>query len=216
MYHVCWSCGSYRADKLIDLERQAAICPDCGFAHSFRAGPLLLVGGASGSGKSAMAQRLLGARDDVVILDADIIWSAAFDTPADGYRAFFTTWLRLCLGIGQAGRPAVLFGAGFAVPGNIEPLPERRYFSAARYLALTCDDAVIEARLRARPAWRDAGGREFIEGQLAFNRWLREPPADVAPLLTQLDTGAASLAETQAAVSRWIDGALAARQGAAS
>jgi hypothetical protein len=102
----------------------------------------------------------------------------------------------------------VLFGAGFAVPANIEPLAERRYFSAVRYLALTPDDGVIEARLRARPAWREAGGREFIDGQLAFNRWLREPPAGVAPLLARIDTGAASLAETSAAVGRWIDGAL--------
>jgi hypothetical protein len=95
------------------------------------------------------------------------------------------------------------------VPANIEPLVERRYFSAVRYLALTCDDATLEARLRARPAWREAAGRGFLDGQLAFNRWLRNPPADVAPLLAQLDTGAASLAETSAAVSRWIDGALA-------
>jgi hypothetical protein len=211
MYHVCWSCGSYRADKLIEPSGPAAICPDCGFAHPFRAAPLLLVGGASGSGKSAIAQRLLGTRDDAVILDADIIWGPAFDTPEDSYRAFFTTWLRLGLSIGQAGRPVVLFGAGCAVPGNIEPLPERRYFSTVRYLALTCDDAVIGARLRARPAWRDAGGRAFIEKQQAFNRWLREPPAEVAPLLTQLDTGVASLAETQAAVGRWIDGVLGER-----
>jgi hypothetical protein len=95
MYHVCWSCGSYRADKLIDPSSGAAICPDCGFAHPFRAVPLLLVGGASGSGKSALAQRLLGAREDVVLLDADIIWQPAFDTPEDGYRGFFSTWLRL-------------------------------------------------------------------------------------------------------------------------
>jgi hypothetical protein len=210
MYHVCWSCGSYRADKLIDPGGTAAICPDCGFAHPFRPLPLLLVGGASGSGKSALSQRLLGAREDVVLLDADIIWQPAFDTPEDGYRGFFSTWLRLCLSIGQSARPVVLFGAGFAVPANIEPLAERRYFSAVRYLALTCDDAVIEARLRARPAWRESDGGGFIEGQLAFNRWLREPPADVAPLLARIDTGATSLAETSAAVSRWIDGALAA------
>lgn len=212
MFHVCWSCGGYRPDKEIEPGGPVAICPECGFAHPFRALPLLLVGGASGSGKSTLCQQLLGARDDVVLLDADIVWGPAFDTPEDSYRAFFTTWLRLCLSIGQAERPVVLFGAGFAVPANIEPLAERRYFSTVRYLALTCDDATIEARLLARPEWRGAGGLGFIEAQQSFNRWLRSPPDDAAPLLDQLDTSSSSLAETRAALSRWIDGALAAER----
>jgi hypothetical protein len=80
------------------------------------------VGGASGAGKSAVCQALLGSRADVVLLDADILWQPAFNTPEDNYRAFFTSWLRLCLGIHQASRPVVLFGGGCAVSANIEPL----------------------------------------------------------------------------------------------
>jgi hypothetical protein len=208
MIFVCWSCGSYRPDKRVDPAGPVAVCPDCGFAHPFRLQPLLLVGGASGSGKSAIAQQLIGARDDVVGLDADILWQPAFDTPDDNYRSFFATWLRLCMNIGQAGRPVALFGAGFAVPANIEGLVERRYFSSVRYLALTCDDATLEARLLARPAWRGSGGRAFVEGQLAFNQWLREPPPEAAPLLTQLDTGTSTLAESSAAAGRWISDSL--------
>lgn len=213
MFHVCWSCGSYRPEKAIDRSGPAAVCPDCGFAHPFRALPLLLVGGASGAGKSTVCQRLLGARDDVIVLDADILWQPAFDTPGDGYRAFFASWLRLCLSLNQSGRPVALFGAGVAAPGNIEPLPERRYFSAVHYLALTCDDAALEARLRGRPAWRDSGQEPFIAQQLAFNRWLRDPPAEVAPLLSRLDTGATSLDATSAAVNSWLSAALAAGRG---
>ena len=95
------------------------------------------------------------------------------------------------------------------VPANVEPLAERRYVSVVRYLALTCDDAVLEARLQARPAWRDSGGETFIAGQLAFNRWLRDPPTEVAPFLSQLDTGASTLETTCAAVNSWLDDALA-------
>lgn len=208
MFHVCWSCGSYRPDKPIDRTQSEARCPECGFAHPFRALPLLLVGGASGAGKSSLAQRLLGTRDDVLVLDGDILWQPAFDSPDDNYRSFRTTWLRLCLSLHQSGRPVVLFSAGMVVPENVEPLMERRYFSAIRYLALTCDDAVLTARLRARPAWRESGQEAFINAQLAFNRWLREPPAAVAPLLDRLDTGAATLEESAAGVARWIDACL--------
>jgi hypothetical protein len=210
MYHVCWSCGSYRPDKLIDRSRSVARCPECGFAHLFRALPLLLVGGASGAGKSSLAQQLLGTRDDVVVLDGDLLWQPAFDTPGDNYLAFRTSWLRLCLSLHQSSRPVVLFSAGMVVPANVEPLAERRYFSTVRYLALTCDDAVLEARLRSRPAWRESGQEAFITAQLAFNRWLRDPPADVSPLLNRLDTGVATLEESAAAVASWIDSCLAA------
>jgi hypothetical protein len=102
----------------------------------------------------------------------------------------------------------VLFGGGCAVPANIEPLAERRYFSAVHYLALTCDDAELTARLRARPAWRNSAEEPFLSQQLAFNAWLREPPAEVAPLLTRLDTGAAAPAATVRAVDAWISAAI--------
>lgn len=203
MFHVCWGCGSYRPDKRIDPVGPLAICPECGRAHPFRSLPLLLVGGASGAGKSTVCQALLGTRDDVVLLEADIIWQPAFHTPDDNYRAFFSSWLRLCVSIHQAGRPVVLFGAGVAAPGNIEPLVERRFFSAVHYLALTCDDALLAARLRARPTWRASAEEPFLSHQVAFNRWLRDPPADVAPLMTRLDTGSAPEASA-ATVGQWI------------
>lgn len=208
MFHVCWACGSYRPDKRIDPAGPTAICPDCGHGHRFRMLPLLLVGGASCVGKSTVCQALLGARADVVPLDADILWQPAFNTPDDGYRAFFTSWLRLCLSIHQAGRPVVLFGGGCAVPANIEPLAERRYFADVRYLALTCDDAVLRARLRARPGWRNSAAEPFLSQQLAFNAWLRNPPDEVAALQNSLDTGAATPEATVAAVDGWISAAL--------
>ncbi len=202
MFNTCIQCGAYHADKTIDPGGPTAVCPACGHAYPFRQFPLLLIGGASGAGKSAVLHALIGRVDDVVLLESDILWRLSFDTPDDDYRDFFETWLRLAKNIGQSGRPAAIFGAGFVVPGNSESCVERRYFSAVSYLALVADEAVLTQRLQARPAWRESGGEAFIESQLAFNRWLLA--YDDTPPLTRLDTSVAPVAETAVAVVAWI------------
>jgi hypothetical protein len=204
MFHVCWGCGIYHADKIIDPDGPAAICPACGHRHPFRRLPLLLIGGASGAGKSSVCQALLGRLPEFVLLDADIIWQPAFDTPGDGYRAFFTTWLRLCLNIGQSGRPVALFGAGIGVPDALEPLVERRFFSTLHYLALTCDDDVLVTRLAERPAWRGTHDPAFQSAQVAFNRWYRVEGPGATPPVHVLDTTNRSVAETAEAVASWL------------
>ena len=154
MFSVCSECGEYRPDQIIDPDGSYAVCPECGHRRRFRSLPLFLVDGASGCGKSAVCQALGGEFDEVVALDSDILWGPEFDQPDDHYREFFETWLRMCKNIGQSGRPVLLFGGGFAVPGNIEACVERRYFSAVHYLALTCDAGLMLRRLRNRSAWR--------------------------------------------------------------
>jgi predicted kinase len=203
MFNTCYRCGLYRADKRIDPEGRRALCPECGFAHPFVQQPLYLVGGASGAGKSALCRRLVGELDDVVMLDSDILWQPEFNTPDDNYRAFFETWLRMAKNIGQSGRSVVIFGAGFAVPENVEPCVERRYLGDVHYLALVCDDDVLAARLRQRPAER-GNDDAYIVDHLVFNRWLKayvgEPP------LARVDT--TSMDEKTAAemVAQWIVG----------
>lgn len=209
MFNTCTACGQYRADKIIELHApiegmNSAVCPVCGHRHPFYQLPLLLVGGPSGAGKSAVANGLIGRLDRVVALETDILWRPEFDQPETQYRDFFETWLRMAKNIGQSARPVVLFGAGFAVPGNIEPCIERRYFSAVHYLALVCDDAVLAERLRQRPSWRGSGDEATIATQQAYNQWLmayNEP----TPTMTRLDTTAITLAQTAAAVAGWID-----------
>ena len=62
MLNCCYACGEYRADKIINDagERPVAACPQCGHAHPFVMLPLLIVTGASGTGKSTILQRLIG------------------------------------------------------------------------------------------------------------------------------------------------------------
>lgn len=205
MLNICENCGNYRADKTIDPSGPYAICPECGHRHNFRYSPLWVVSGASGSGKSTVCNRLAGRFQQVVILDSDILWREAFNTPENKYADFFETWLRMCKNIAQSGRPVVLFGAGAGVPENLENCIERRYFSTIHYLALVCPDEVLTQRLQDRPAWRLANLPEFIGEQKRFNQWfLNYNINGNQPAIRLLDTSLLSLEETAQEITTWI------------
>ncbi|MBX2999464.1 MAG: AAA family ATPase [Caldilineaceae bacterium] len=205
MFNVCYNCGLYCADKIIDPVGPFAVCPECGHRHPFLALPLMIVSGASGAGKSTVCNYLTGRAHDAVLLDADILWRSEFSKPEDNYRDFFDTWLRMAKNIGQSGRPVVLFGAGIGVPHNLEGCVERRYFSAIHYLSLVCDDDVLTQRLKQRPNWRQSSGHPFIEEQLSFNRWFREYNQTVGqPPITLVDTGTLTLEESARTLVDWM------------
>lgn len=208
MLNVCAQCGAYHADKVIDPAGPYAICPECGHLHLFRYLPLFIVGGASGTGKSAVCHALLAQdninRPDVIILDADILWRPEFAQPDDDYRGFFNTWLRMCKNIAQSGKTVTLFGAGAGVPGNIEPCVERRYFAAIHYLALVCNDDDLVTRLRNRPRWRESGNDAFIQTQLDFNHWYMTTGLTLTPPITLLDTTRTPVTETARQIDEWI------------
>ena len=203
MMNVCFQCGMYHADKIIDPAGPFAICPDCGFKHPFKLRPLLIVSGASGAGKTAVCQQLLGQTAQAVLLDSDIIWRPEFNTPDTHYRDFFELWLRICKNIAQSGRPVVLFGAGVGVPENVENCIERRYVSKIHYLALVCTDKTLSNRLQKRPAWRGAQNPGFVENNLRFNRWFQTYHG--SPEIKVIDTTNTALEKTVSQVAAWID-----------
>lgn len=204
MINVCMKCGIYRPDKQIDPAGPFAICPACGHKHPFLRLPLFLICGVSGAGKSTVYQKLIGTHHQVILLEADILWRSEFNQPKENYRDFFETWLRLCKNISQAGRPVVLFCAG-GIPANIEPCVERRYFSDIRYLALTSNEAEISRRLQQRPAWRNSGSPQFIQDQVAFNRWFLEIGLREEPPIDLVNTSEHSISDTSRQVSQWIN-----------
>ena len=203
MINVCYQCGEYRADKIIELDGPYAICPICGYKLAFNRLPLLVVSGASGTGKTPVLHHLVGLIREAVLLDSDILWGPEFNRPEDGYRNFFESWLRIAMNIGLSGRPVVIFGAGMGVPANLESRVERRYFSTIHYLALVCDDAEIEDRLKKRPKWRGATA-DFIAGQIDFNRWFKEVGSKGEPPVELLDTTRVPVEKTASVVKRWI------------
>ena len=194
MFNVCENCGQYHADKVIDKTSSYAICQDCGHKHRFIMQPLMIICGPSGAGKTTICSQMMGNFQDAVILDGDILL---------GMGDFWESWLRLAKNIGQSGRPVVLFSSG-AIPPNIEPCIEARYFSAIHYLALVYDDDLLEKRLKARPAWRNSGGDEFIVEQTRFNRWFKNEGAEKYPQLELLDTSQDSVDITVEKVTTWI------------
>ena len=206
MMNVCANCGQYHADKIIDPSGPFAICPECGYKHSFKQLPLLMVSGASGSGKTTICQKLLGRCDQVVLMESDILWRPEFNTPETRYRDFFEPWLRIAKNISQSGRPVVLFGAGTGVPENIEHLIERRYFSSVRYLELVCSDEALTGRLLSRPEWRSTTEPAFITAQIEFNHWFKNYSGK--PPVTLIDTTDAPIEETTNKVLEWIEGNL--------
>jgi hypothetical protein len=201
MFNICDACGAYRPDKLIEAGaggRGHAVCPECGHRHPFVQAPLLLVTGASGSGKSTVL-RLLHGWQGAVLFDSDILWAPHF---AQDPHGFFETWLRVCKNTAQSGQHVVLFGAGTGVPANLEACVEHRYFSRFHYLALVCDDATLADRLRARPAWRRPGTEESVEDQLRFNRWFQTEGTRLS--MTLVDTGQNTPEVSAERVKAWI------------
>lgn len=230
MFNVCPNCGLYRVDKTVSEPNicveapnpdspayvyrrpptALAVCPHCGHLHPFLRLPLLLVGGASATGKSAILQELTGRFTAAVLLESDLLWLKEFEDPTDGYRRFSETWLRMAKNVNQSGRPAVLFGSGLAVPENIEQCVERRYFSQTHYLALVCEEEALRRRLLARPAWRKSNEPEQMKAQMDFNRWLQTEGPNQTPQVTIVDTTGANVADSAHAVREWMERALAA------
>lgn len=211
MFNVCMGCGTYNAAKVITPDPETeplflayAVCPECGYKHLFRRLPLFIVCGASGTGKTAICESLIHSARGYIPLEGDILWCSAFDKPDDNYRDFFEIWLRMAKNIGQSGRPVVLFSAGAGVPENVQNCVEWRYFSSVHRLALACDNATLEKRLKLRPNWRNSGSDAFITGQQELNRWYREisPTLDIS--ITVLDTSRDTLEHTVSRVNEWI------------
>jgi AAA domain len=202
MFNICRQCGQYTEEMTIDTSGPCAVCPTCGYAYPFKRLPLFVVTGASGSGKSTLGLALVPALSDCVVMESDILWRPQFDTPQDGYRDYRNLWLRIAKNIHLAGRPVVLVGS--AVPEQFESCPERRYISDILYLALVCDDELLERRLRDRPAWRGSGTPEVLATMRRFNGWLRDHAEATLPPMSLLDTSRRSIAETVELTVAWI------------
>jgi predicted ABC-type ATPase/ribosomal protein L32 len=202
VFNVCPHCGEYSVEKTIDPSGPYAICPFCHHPHPFLQQPLFIITGPSGAGKTTVCIELVSHLNECVIMESDILWGAFPARAENNYRDYRNMWLRLAKNIGQAGRPVVLCGA--ALPEQFEVCPERRYFSTLYYLALVCDDSVLQERLKFRPSWRRSGSNDFLERMIHFNRWLKEHATTMNPPMTLYDSSRQSIQETTKEIAQWI------------
>jgi gluconate kinase len=171
-------------------------CAGCGAERPLPASPLVVVTGASGSGKSTIAAPLRRRLPDCEVFETDLILHVA----ALGWEVWRNTWLQLASAVALNGRTTVLCGS--LLPEHLEDLPARRLVGPIHFCALDCPDAVLAARLRARPAWRGWTQERIIQQQ-RFAARLRE---QVRP---SFDTSVLSAEEVAARVAGWIKPLLA-------
>jgi len=204
VFQVCPGCERFIEEFDSDVQSGVIRCAECRTKQRFRFRPLQVLFGASGSGKSTVARELVGGTPGTLVLDQDILWSPAFDTPEDGYARFRDTWLRLAANIHQGEMDTLLVGSG--VPAQFESRPGMVLFSAARYAALVCSPDVLGDRLRERPPWRGSSKEEFIDQMVAYNEWLISEGPNQSPPVALLDTSSASISESAAQVAGWLSG----------
>jgi hypothetical protein len=146
-----------------DQPAQRLRCPWCGAQQRLPAHPLLVVTGASGTGKSTVVEPLRHRLPDCEVLETDLILQVA----ALGWD----TWLQPAHAIALSGRATVLCGS--LPTGQLEVLPARRLVGPVHFCNLDCPDAALAERLRARPAWR-AWTEERIVAHQRFAAGLRD------------------------------------------
>ena len=205
MLYTCDKCGKTRPDQIIDAEHDLVICPECGYARPFKRMPLFGIGGASGSGKTAICKNIAGKLDGVVVLDGDILWGDHSFSPQHP-EPFYEYALRVSMNISQSGQAVAIFHAGFGIPDNLENCAASRYFSGIHYLGLYCSDDEIENRLKKRPTTQGEAGQGFINGMKGFNNFFRfyDNSKNEYPPMDKLDTTGVTLDETTDQVAAWI------------
>lgn len=200
MFNVCVKCGNYSDDKII-IDSNLAQCKSCLDAYEFVSLPLFVVTGASGAGKTTAALQLSKQTQEFIVLDQDILWNDCYNDPSNNFQLFRNTWLRMIKNINQAGRPVILFGS--SVPEQFEACNERRYIAAVYYLALVCEPAKVEERLKARPGWRGSGDDDNVRRMLEFNQWFLDNADKTKPEITLLDTSNCSVEQTSKQILQW-------------
>jgi len=177
-----------------------ARCPRCGAPDAAERQSVLVVLGASASGKTTifplLAAQLSGT---CMVFDADwLIDPLGGDVTTLDWDVLRDIWLHVAHGVAQNGLPTLLLGA--LLPEQLESLESRRWIGDLHYLLLDCADDERRRRIDARPA----GRTHDVDRQLAFARVLR------ARFPSTVDTTTGSPQDAAGAVARWARSALGA------
>ena len=159
---------------------------------------LFLIGGASGSGKTAICQMLAGTIDKVICLDGDSLWHPQIFN-MENTMQFYDLWFKLANDITDNGVSVAIFHAGLGLPENLTSFARDTF--DVHFLTLYCSDEELESRLLLRPEWKNSGESAigFINAMKGMNMKYQH-----LPIKTKIDTSDVSLSESSSKVKEWI------------
>lgn len=200
MLNTCVKCKKYTVKKEISLDGKSMTCPFCGHNQEIKPMPLFIITGASGVGKSAISAELFQKEKDYIVMESDILWNDSYNVPEDNYRKYRELWLRMCKNISQIGKPVVLCGC--SVPEQFENCLERRYFSEIHYIAIVCDEDILNKRLTEDRRYEK--DHQYVKVSIDFNTWLKENADKTQPNMRLLDNSHLTNDEAAKIVDQWI------------
>lgn len=162
MINMCPHCGSNRWNKTADATH--ITCPECGHSWPYRRGPLLLLTGCSGVGKTTTATALFQQQDAFAVLDGDM-----FYIPDDSQLpAMVEKIMNLSAAFNQQGT-AILW----TMAGGLELIGSayhRRFFSCVKCLALICEPEELRRRMTVGRSITDEG---WLSSSREYNEYFR-------------------------------------------
>ena len=163
MISMCPRCGSNRWNKIATATH--ITCPECGHSWPYRRGPLLLLTGCSGVGKTTTGVALSLMHKDFAVLDADM-----FYLPND--REIISGMLepvcRLSAAFNQQGTAILWTMAGGL--DCIKNTYHRQFFSEIKCLALTCEPDELRRRMTEGRGITD---ERWLNGSREYNEYFR-------------------------------------------
>ncbi|MBQ3157625.1 MAG: hypothetical protein IJB81_12045 [Clostridia bacterium] len=162
MISMCPQCGSNRWNKTATATHLT--CPECGHSWPYRRGPLLILTGCSGVGKTTTAICLFGMTKDFAVLDADM-----FYIPDDNHlSSMLEKVCNLSAAFNQQGTPLL-----WTLTGGLDLLKNtyhRRFFSQVKCLALTCESDELRRRMTEG---RGITNERWLNGSMEYNAYFR-------------------------------------------
>jgi 2-phosphoglycerate kinase len=163
---------------------------------------LLIILGASGTGKTTILKNLLGRLEGFILIDADVFWRNEFNAPETGFIEFKKYCLRIASHISQNGCTVVYFLQG--TPEEFEGVSERSLFSEVHHMFLVCSRDDLVDRLRSKPeGWGLLDqNQSHLEELLAYNEKLKQVGRATGTPVT--DTSALCIERATEKVLKWI------------
>lgn len=193
MLNTCPRCHDHRWNKTVT--GSTIHCP-CGYAWPFRKGPLFILSGCSGVGKTTTGMAVM-RKSRLVTLDADM-----FDTSdPDGF--WVEELLSLSRNIMQSGATVLFTSAGCV--DKLARTYNRQFFSAIHVLALTCDQDELRRRMAEGRAITDEG---WLTGSADYNEYFRTHKELAGQPFDTLDVTRITPEDAADAVIAWVKGVL--------